>query len=161
MSIEAMLVWSGALLMTVGAALWIAWPLWRGEVPADPPDPRAIDLLSRREATLATLRDLESDHADGLIGDEDYQVLHHDAVAEGASVLAQLDELTADLAGGAEALASEIEADVARVRGAASAAVASEARSGRVRTCPECGQTCGAEDRFCASCGAALPAQGQ
>lgn len=161
MSIEAMIVWAGALLMTVGSALWVAWPLWRGEVPADPPDPRAIDLLSRREATLATLRDLDSDYADGLIGDEDYQVLRQEAVAEGASVLAKLDELSADLAGGADALASEIEADVARARGAASAAVPPAAPGRQARTCPECGQECRLEDRFCASCGAALPEQGQ
>ena len=54
--------------LAVGVSAYVALPLWRGVTPIAPPDPRAVELLARREAILATLRDLDADLADAPSG---------------------------------------------------------------------------------------------
>ena len=52
----------------------------------------ARDLLSRREMLLASLRDLEDDHATTKISDEDYADLKQRLTLQAVDVLKRLDE---------------------------------------------------------------------
>ena len=147
--------------LTLAVAAWIVWPLLRGVVPADPPDARTVSLLARREAALATLRDLDSDFADGRLDEADYNELRSKTVAEGAAALAALDSVTADLSGRATELAAAVEADVARAQGEPD--VPSPARDAgesarSPRFCTHCGKEARDGDLFCAGCGQTLGA---
>ncbi len=101
---------AGAL---AGVVAWVVRPLRGAALPLDPPDPRAVALLARREAILASLRDLDADHADGRLGDADHAALRQDLVAQGVATLAALDRLADANAGRAAELAAAIEAEVA------------------------------------------------
>ena len=107
----AFLLVAGILL--VGVTAWVVRPLLGGAMPLDPPDPRAVALLARREAILASLRDLDSDHAEGRLGDADHAALRQDLVAQGVATLAALDRLAEASAGRTAELAAAVEAEVA------------------------------------------------
>jgi hypothetical protein len=107
------LVLAGVLL--VGVTVWVVRPLLGGAVMLDPPDPRAVALLSRREAILASLRDLDSDHTEGRLGDADHAALRQELVAQGVATLAALDRLAEASAGRTAELAAAVEAEVAAV----------------------------------------------
>jgi len=148
-----------AVLVTLVVAAWVVAPLVRGVVTLDPPEPRAVALLARREAILASLRDLDADHADGRLGAADHAALRRDLVARGAATLAALDRLAADAAGRAAALAADVEAEVEALGGGARAGVAASDGVANIR-CPVCGRQGGAGDRFCAGCGRRLGGEG-
>jgi hypothetical protein len=110
----AELVAIAVVAVSAGAVvLWVLRPLLEGPQPMDTLDPRVVALLSRREAVLAGLRDLDADHADGRLGDEAYEALRGEMVADGATALAALDRLAASTAGRTEELTARVEADVA------------------------------------------------
>ncbi|MCX7670504.1 MAG: zinc ribbon domain-containing protein [Anaerolineae bacterium] len=104
------------------------------------------ELLARRDATLQALRDLNFDRQVGKVTDEDFAVFEANLKAAAAGVLAALDawEAAAD---------RELDAVLERAVAARRAALTSG------RTCPACGRPAAAEDKFCAGCGAALPAR--
>lgn len=172
------------LLALAGALALLAWvlaPLWRGAAPFAPPDPRAVALLARRQAALASLRDLDADFAAGRLPEAEYRALRATVVAEGAATLAALDRLAAVSAADSADLVAGIEAEVAAL-GAPSAGpspaagdhaagghaavdhavgdhAADEhavARQPESRPCPTCGRPSQADARFCAGCGRSL-----
>lgn len=103
--------------LVAAVAWWVSMPLRRGELPLDAPDQRAVALLAQREAVLASLRDLEADHASGRVADAPYAAQRTELVTRGAATLAALDAVAADLGGRAAALAEAIEAEVAAASG--------------------------------------------
>jgi rRNA maturation endonuclease Nob1 len=131
----------------------------------------ARELMARRDALYAALKDAEFDRETGKLTEEDYQAVRTRAMAEAAGVLRQLDHLTPEAEAAFDA---EIEAAVARLRedGAAqpvapdlAAAVEAEiaaltrrsATPDRLKlACPDCGQPYHSGDAFCAACGASL-----
>jgi hypothetical protein len=86
----------------VAAAGWILAPLLRGaqSVPVrsgeavDAAD-EARDLQAQREMLMASLRDLEDDHATGKIDERDYAELKERLTTQAAVVLKRLDEARA------------------------------------------------------------------
>jgi hypothetical protein len=142
-------------------------------------------VLAERDQVLDALRDLDFDHATGKITDEDYTPQRARLVAQGVALLKQLDStdsVAADPAAASRPVngasragpEDEIERAVAarrkprpgagpapaRVESQIEAAVAARRRpasAAAARTCPQCSAAAGAEDRFCAKCGAALP----
>lgn len=182
------------VFLAVAALAFAMWPLVRRPIPtqatsAGPLTPSAgvnasaglgyltaqDELIARRDALYAHLKDAEFDHEMGKLGEEDYQVLRTRSMREAAGVLRQLDHLTPD----AEATVDrEIELAVSRLRtGAADsgrptlspevvqaveAEIAALARHGGVSgkpgqlVCPNCGRDYHAGDAFCAHCGAPL-----
>ena len=133
----------------------------------------ASELIARRDALYAALKDAEFDRETGKLTDEDYQIVRTRTMAEAAGVLRQLDRLTPE----AEAAFDvEIEQAVARMRGDAAAqpvapdlAAAVEAEIASLikhaasparpkLACPDCGQPYQPGDAFCAACGASFSA---
>ena len=161
-------------LLIVGTFAFVLRPLIAHDSPSFGRDKGAQapagELIARRDALYAALKDAEFDRETGKLTEEDYQVVRTRTMAEAAGVLRQLDGLTPEAEAAFDA---EIEAAVARLRedGAAqpvapdvAAAVEAEiaaltkhgAPSRLKLACPDCGQPYQPGDAFCAACGASL-----
>jgi rRNA maturation endonuclease Nob1 len=127
------------------------------------------ELIARRDAIYAALKDAEFDQETGKLADEDYQIVHNRYMSEAAQVLRQLDRLAPEAEA---ALDAEIESAVAELRSDGKgishdvvAAVEAEvnsliqhvvASSKHTLACPDCGRPYQPGDAFCAACGASL-----
>jgi rRNA maturation endonuclease Nob1 len=129
------------------------------------------ELIARRDALYAALKDAEFDRETGKLTDEDYQAVRTRTMAEAAVVLRQLDHLTPEAEAAVDA---EIEQAIARMRedttaqpvapdlaAAVEAEIASLTKLAAAPTrlklaCPDCGQPYQPGDAFCAACGASL-----
>jgi len=161
-------------LLIVGTFAFVLRPLMAHDSPWFGQDREtqapAGELIARRDALYAALKDADFDRETGKLTEEDYQVVRTRTMAEAAGVLRQLDGLTPEAEAAFDA---EIEAAVARLRedGAAqpvapdvAAAVEAEiaaltkhgAPSRLKLACPDCGQPYQPGDAFCAACGASL-----
>lgn len=145
----------------------------RGEGPVLGDGAQVDELVARRDALYAALKDAEFDRETGKLTDEDYQIVRTRYMAEAAQVLRQFDRLTPEAKA---ALDSEIEQGVAQVRsdlqrgdtaGQADLAAAVEGEIAalikhaapadkRRLACPNCGRRYLPGDAFCAACGAPL-----
>ncbi len=161
-------------LLIAGTFIIILRPLIARDSPSldrdkDSPAP-AGELIARRDALYAALKDAEFDRETGKLTEEDYQAVRARTMAEAAGVLRQLDHLTPEAEA---ALDAEIEAEVARLRAGDAQPVAPDlaaavdaeiaALAKRAATpsrlkpaCPDCGQPYQSGDAFCAACGASL-----
>jgi hypothetical protein len=133
------------------------------------------ELIARRDALYAALKDAEFDRETGKLADEDYQIVRSRYMTEAAQVLRQLDRLAPEAEA---ALDVEIESAIAELRSvgnghsvleghSADLAAAVEAEvnsliqhagaSGKhALACPDCGRPYQPGDAFCAACGASL-----
>ncbi len=133
------------------------------------------ELIARRDAIYASLKDAEFDREMGKLSRDDYQVVRTRYMREAAHILRQLDQLMPEADTG---LNAEIEEAVAAVHTsvagppdltippAMAAAVEAEIASLAARspapdrlpamTCPNCGRSYQASDVFCARCGRPL-----
>jgi hypothetical protein len=133
------------------------------------------ELIARRDAIYAALKDAEFDRETGKLAEEDYQFIRTRYMAEAAQVLRQIDRLAPEAEA---ALDAEIESAVAQLRSddegdapgdgyspdlveTVEAEVASlvkhTAAAGKhALACPDCGQPYQPGDVFCAACGASL-----
>jgi hypothetical protein len=154
MSIGAILVGIGFFVLVVA---YVARPLFErnsqeGQGHSVHGNSRT-ELLARRDAVYALIRELDADFETGKINNEDYQAQRERYVAEGVSILRQIDATQGkkDRA----VLDAEIEARVLALReGLAFAPTFGDQPAPRF--CTHCGQPADPEDRFCAQCGAAL-----
>jgi hypothetical protein len=79
----------------------VAWPLLSPERGApeqalSPRDRERLELLERRDAAYAALRDLEQDHRTGKVADADYESERRRLRAEAADALRGLDRLDSE-----------------------------------------------------------------
>lgn len=133
------------------------------------------ELVARRDAIYAALKDAEFDRETGKLADEDYQIVRSRYMTEAAQVLRQLDRLAPEAEA---ALDAEIESAVAELRSDGNghsvprehsadlvAAVEAEVNSliqhamasgKHALACPDCGRPYQPGDAFCAACGASL-----
>jgi hypothetical protein len=78
----------------------VAWPFLSPagapEQALSPRDRNLLELMERRDAAYAGLRDLEQDHRTGKVGDEDYQSERRRLRAEAAGALRGLDTLDSE-----------------------------------------------------------------
>jgi zinc-ribbon domain len=172
------------LALLVVIAFVVARPLIERPNVSDEPLRPAERLLADRERVLTQMRDLDFDRAMSKINEVDFTAQRAQLVAEGVAILKQLDALglTPGQASGAPearlAPSGEIEAAVAQVRArraarapvdldaeieAGVAAAAAARRAARLSgadkiVCAKCGAEPVPGDRFCARCGAPLPA---
>jgi hypothetical protein len=120
---------------------------------------RKADLLARRNAIYAALRDLDFDYQTGKVSGEGYPARRRELVAQGVEALQELDRLP-DLDESPEA--DPVEAAVLALRTGrvvAPSVVPEGAPSGgreRAGYCPQCGKPVFEGDRFCGACGAKL-----
>jgi len=133
------------------------------------------ELVARRDAIYAALKDAEFDRETGKLSEEDYQIVRARYMAEAAQVLRQLDRLAPEAEA---ALDAEIERAVARLRSddqqdsapdeysadlveAVDAEIAllikhTSGAEAHALACPDCGQPYQPGDVFCPACGASL-----
>jgi hypothetical protein len=154
MNIGAVLVGLGILVVAVA---YMARPLFRqssngGQNNAASAATRS-QLTSRRDAVYALIRELDADYQTGKVNAEDYQIQRGRYVAEGVSILKQLDALSAGE--GHADLNAEIEAQVLALR-QAHATSTGEGQQPPLAFCSQCGHPADPEHRFCANCGASL-----
>jgi hypothetical protein len=149
-----------ALLAVV--AYLIARPLLRPAHTRDAQPSAADALIAERERLLAALRDLELDHATGVVAAQDYGPQRAQLVARGAAVLRELDALAAKPRGQAaqrrRSVEDEIEAAVSQRRQGRRGAASRPVEAQPAAACPACGQAPKPGDRFCAHCGSTLEA---
>lgn len=89
-----------AVLVTC-AVVAVAWPFLSPERGApeqalSEQDRRRLELMERRDAAYAGLRDLEQDHRTGKLGDEDYEGERRRLRAEAADALRGIDRLDSE-----------------------------------------------------------------
>jgi rRNA maturation protein Nop10 len=128
------------------------------------------ELVARRDAIYAALKDAEFDREQGKLADEDYEIVRARYMAEAAQILRRLDRLTPEAEA---ALDAEIEKDIAELRSngkngypdqlvesveAEIASLIKHAAASEQYTlaCADCGQPYQPGDVFCAACGASL-----
>lgn len=96
---------SAGLVVGAGLAvlcvLGVALPFLREHAPAsdliddlDPVEQRRIELAEARDRALAALKELETDHRIGRIGDDDYRALVGPLRREAALALRELDAIS-------------------------------------------------------------------
>ena len=154
MNVGAILV---GIALVIGIVAYVARPLFERpesgrRQQAETASTRA-QLINRRDAIYAVIRELDADHQTGKINDEDHQALRKRYVTEGVAVLKQLDAVPSH--DGRSALEAEIEAQVLALRRSGTAPGATGSGS-ITQFCTQCGHPIDPEDRFCARCGAAL-----
>jgi hypothetical protein len=140
-----------AIVMSIGALLIVAYPIIaksRNVEPAASSAQEELDeLLARREAAFQALRELNFDHRVGKVSDEDFAVFEANLKEVAVGSLEALDDWEAE---------SDLILDpvLERAIDARRAALL-----GSERSCPSCGRPAFADDKFCAACGSALPAE--
>ncbi len=138
-----------AIVLSAAALFIVAYPILVKSKEAQPSTSSAreqlVARLASRDAAFQALRDLNFDHRVGKVTDEDFSVFEANLKETAADALANLDrwETTADTT-----LDDTLERAIASRR----TALASGGRE-----CPNCGRLETAGDKFCASCGVALP----
>ena len=140
-----------AIVMSIGALLIVAYPIIARNRNAEPAASSAQEeldeLLSRREAAFQALRELTFDHRVGKVSDADFVIFEANLKEVAAGTLEALDDWEAE---------SDLSLDpvLERTIDARRAALL-----GGERSCPSCGRPALADDKFCAACGSALPAE--
>jgi hypothetical protein len=133
------------------------------------------ELIARRDAIYAALKDAEFDQETGKLAEKDYEIIRARYIAEAAQVLRQIDRLAPEAEA---ALDAAIESAVAELRSdgeetslpegysedlvegvqaeVASLVKRTAAADKHALACPDCGQPYRPGDVFCAACGASL-----
>ena len=145
----------GSFMVGVAIAIvafaFVAKPLFAHEgVRVTQEDRRLSKLQANRERLLRSLQELETDFAVGKIAQDDYQEQRAQYVAEGASTLREIDDITgsSEELSQARDLDAEIEAAVEQLR--------IKDSGDRAQFCPVCGNEVRSDDQFCTSCGESL-----
>jgi predicted nucleic acid-binding Zn ribbon protein len=114
-------------------------------------------LIAQRDAAFQALRELNFDHRVGKITDEDFVAFEANLKRHAADTLRVLDQWEAEADDELDqAMEKAIRARKAALARAGVSAVAGVGGANS-RPCPQCGKAALAGDKFCASCGAALP----
>jgi rRNA maturation endonuclease Nob1 len=112
--------------------------------PPEPADPFA-HLDERKASIYENLRDLQFEYRVGKLSETDYQKTKHDLQSELAAVLAEVDRVSATLAGHAPAAFKAV-----------SPRPADRKTTGLV--CPSCGEKFEKELKYCGECGKPMKA---
>jgi hypothetical protein len=96
-------------------------------------------LYSERDAVHAAIEELEFDVESGTLSNEDFDELKKNYEAEAAPILKEIYDKEKD-----PGQDDEIERQIM------------ELRKGVTNFCPECGEKCREDDKFCVQCGAKL-----
>ncbi len=99
------------LVLTVGAAVYVAWPLLVGRTQpeeylgAEPDEPALQQLMFQRDTTYAAMKELDFDYAMGNLSKEDYQELQNRYKRKAVALLKRIDDLKAGRISARRALA--------------------------------------------------------
>ncbi len=122
------------------------------------------NLVIQRDASYATIKDLEFDRATGKLSDEDFRSLRGKCEVRAAAILQELDSLAAasDQRGYLSRPPdrdSVIERQVRQLRRNRVKNSLGPSQKVESFACPKCGAGCSLQDAFCAKCGAAIRGQ--
>jgi hypothetical protein len=145
------------LALAVLVTAFIARPFFeRATTAPDAPEMELSVQQAELERVLGLIQDLDMDYAMAKVLAEDYKAARPELVRRGAELMREIDRVGGTNGhrrnAGDVDLDSEIEAEVARLRGGAGAAPAG--------FCGRCGQAALAGDKFCVRCGAPLAVEG-
>ena len=145
------------LLLAVAALAALAYPILRrnpslvggaaesgASVGMQPNEERLDELLAQRESAVQALRELSFDQQVGKLSDEDYSAFETNLKLSAAGIFRAIDEWEADAD---RQLGPTLSRDYT---------IRLESLKQGV-SCPACGRRAGAQDQFCAYCGATLP----
>ncbi|MCL4460013.1 MAG: zinc ribbon domain-containing protein [Chloroflexi bacterium] len=136
---------------------YVAYPLFRGRVAMVAEEP-AMDkdlenLLARRDATYAAIKELEFDRQAGGLSEDDYRDLLERYKRKAVALLREIDQAQGAKRG---AMAEQIEQEVTALRRRKRQLRAKESGVARGQACPRCGAPSDPQDDFCSVCGASL-----
>ncbi len=165
------------LAVTVGAALYVAWPLLFGRVRAEDylalegAEPALQRLYVQRDGVYAAMKELEFEFATGKLSEHDFQQLQERYKRKAVAILKRIDDARAGRLSRGALVEFEDDLEVERPRAPRKAGrraeldVEQEIEAFRRRaresgeaaalTCPSCGRpVLDPEAVFCAKCGA-------
>jgi hypothetical protein len=157
------------ILLVMVTMWWVLKPLWQPVEAGQPIESAATrqtmeELLHRRDAVYAAIKDLELDLAANKIAEVDYRQMRSQLTRQAADILRRLDRLAEshdqDLEAEVDSLLLEtpldeqfkqqILAEVAAVQTESDEAIGEEIH------CPNCQHALRPDDAFCSRCGTAL-----
>lgn len=161
MGIGSVLIIAVIAILTAGM---ISRPLWEGSTgrkTAVKEDPERSSLLSEKERILSAIRELDFDHTEGKITDEDFTAQRAILIRHGGKILQDLEtgEKTPEkvesalpahlpVESGQPQGGDEIEEMIAAYRG--------KIKAKAVGFCPHCGKPVRQDDFYCPRCGTKL-----
>jgi len=168
-------------LLSFAAVAYVVWPLVSSRpAPVVVEDDRLTELVGRKDAVLAAIKDLEFDYYTGKLGDEDYARLDQRLRRQAIGLIQQIEKLAPESA----VMDERLEAEIARLRKTRNGAgevtpqpsrpeavpaaepppadgvtaqtpqAAAPGDAETPRFCTECGQPLQPSYKFCAHCGA-------
>jgi hypothetical protein len=163
-----------AVLLSLAAAAYVAWPLVRAEPPpVVVEDDRLSDLIGRKDAVLTAIKDLEFDYQVGKLSEEDYERFNQRLRRQAIGLIQQIEQVAPESA----KLDAQLEAEITRRRKTHEPAAAPvparpqpTALTGAVAMatppatvaeahyCTQCGQQLAPTHKFCANCGTPVAA---
>jgi len=169
------------LILSLAAIAWVVWPLLnRAPAPVLVEDDRLTDLLSRKDAVVTAIRDLEFDYRVGKLDEADYQLYDARLRRQAVALIQQIEQLAPASTGLDATVEQEVlqrrrVVDGRQVGAAASPAVVAVAPAAVVagvngsvkptangvapaKFCTNCGAAIESQYRFCASCGSPVQA---
>jgi len=140
------MIYLACVLLGGGVLLAICAPLFRRDSAVESAilEETEWDLLQRKkEVILGNIQDLDFEHKCGKLSDADHERIRGELAGEFAAVLQQIDDIEK-----AQDLDALIRREIARRKNQPSPDVK--------RSCPSCGHSNPAANKFCAECGAQL-----
>ena len=90
------------IIVALAVVVWVvSGPLRRGEDPEVTETGRRAALQAAKEAKYREIRDAELDYRMGKLSEADYKTTDRELRGQAIAILEELDELTAEAAGGA------------------------------------------------------------
>lgn len=129
------------LVLTAAVSYFVAAPILQSRRLQFKPDSnhKANDLIERKEAIYAAIKDIEFDYQMGKLSEEDFQALRQQYKEEAVGLLKKIDQ---------------VQRRPGKSRGKAASQKNAEAASPKF--CWNCGEAINRGDKFCANCGSAL-----
>jgi hypothetical protein len=157
------------LILALGLSLlvvaYVIWPLLKaGPLLSLVDDDRLAELISRKDAVVRALKDLEFDLHVGKLNQAEYRRFEERLSRQAIGLLQQIEKIVPESA----SLDAQLEEEIARLRKtrdpAALTAIAAPApvavpptgAASKPRFCPYCGHPAQPDHKFCANCGSGL-----
>ena len=156
-------------LMVLAALWWVLRPLLsrseRVEMETTPATQQTLaELIHRRDATYAAIKDLELDLASDKISETDYQQLRLQLTRQAAEILKEIDHHSQAVDDSLEAEIDQLLAEFSTTEMAKNETlqkqvhreIQAETQQSQQPHCPNCQRLIKLEDAFCSHCGAVL-----